>query len=87
MYTFREFYIPDYMMESLDRYLNHGILPGGFLQAVLSNDLAGACERADSINLANIPAYVGYLYNEAPRNSYGSYEQMIAYAEAKRKAA
>jgi hypothetical protein len=72
MYTFRDFYIPERMMSGLARYVNDHVLPGGFLQAVLRNDLTDAVCRADDENLANIPAFVGYLYNEAPGMCWGS---------------
>ena len=82
-YKFREFEIPEYMMGGLERYINHGIAPGGFLTAVLENDLKEAVSRADDINMINIPAYVGYLYNEAPSGCYGSPEKVKAWIELK----
>ena len=71
-YEFYDTYIPDRMMGGLTRYIEDGILPGHFLTAVLKNDLMGAFERADSENMKNIRAYVGYLYNETPIGCYGS---------------
>lgn len=73
-YSFRGFYIPLRMMDGLDRYINHHIPPGDFLSAVIKNDLRGAVERADDENLTNIPAYVAFLYNEAPGGCCGSEE-------------
>lgn len=64
---------------ALERYLNHGIMSGGFLTAVLENDLAGACGRADHENIKNIPNIVGYIYNHVPSNSWGSKEKVQAY--------
>jgi hypothetical protein len=71
-YTFRGMTIPAHMIASLQRYIEKRIQPGGFLTAVLSNDLLGACERADDDNLRILPAYMGYLYNEAPGGCWGS---------------
>lgn len=76
MYTFREFYIPERMMDGLERYVKDQILPGDFLRAVISNDLTEAVGRADEENLRNLPAYIGYLYNEAPVRCWGSKERM-----------
>lgn len=59
---------------SLDRYVNHKIPTGGFLEAVLSNDLAGAVGRADSINIQRIPEIVKYVYNNLPSNCWGDSE-------------
>jgi hypothetical protein len=71
IYRFNEFYIPEYMMESLERYINDGVPPGHFLQAVIENDLEAAVARADSNNMGQLPAYVGYLYNKAPQGCWG----------------
>ena len=76
MYIFREYYIPERMMESLERYVKDQVLPGDFLRAVISNDLTEAVGRADEENLRNLPAYIGYLYNEAPSRCWGSKERM-----------
>jgi hypothetical protein len=76
IYTFRGFYIPDYMMDGIKRYIQKGIRPGHFLTAIITNDLSEACGRADDVNLRQIPAYVGYFYNEAPSHCWGSQEKM-----------
>lgn len=78
-YTFRGFTIPDYMMDGLKLYIENRIPPGHFLSAVISNDLAEAVSRADDTNIRNIPAYLGYLYNEAPSGCWGSKEKMNAW--------
>lgn len=75
-YKWLDFKIPSRIKPALDRYVKEGILPGGFLQAVISNDLTEACFRADDENLKNIPAYVHYLYNEVPMECWGSKEKM-----------
>lgn len=79
VYHFREFAIPDRMMQSLHDYCAFGHPVGHFLTAVLSNDLAEACARADEDNLRNLPAYVHYLYNEAPSTCWGSPEKVKAW--------
>jgi hypothetical protein len=71
-YTFRGFVIPERMAPALDAWIEHGKLPGEFLQAVLCNDLRDAISRADRENLVALPAYIGYLYNEAPGGCWGS---------------
>lgn len=57
---------------ALERYLNRGIMPGGFLTAVLENDLKGAFGRADQDNAANLRNIVGYCYHHIPSSSWGS---------------
>lgn len=80
-YTFRGFHIPGYMMGGLKRYIENHIPPGDFLTAIICNDLFEAVGRADDVNAANIPAYVGYFYNEAPSACWGSKEKMKAWVE------
>lgn len=60
--------------EKLRLYLEHGIEPGGFLMAVLSNDLVGAFSKADNENLQILDEIVKYVYNNLPSNSWGSRE-------------
>lgn len=91
LYRFQEWYIPEGMMPGIKRYVDEGILPGGFLTRVFENDFVGALGRADKENLRNIQAYAAYLYNEAPAPCWGSkkaVETWIAlkkYLAAKRK--
>ena len=86
-YKFRGFEIPEYMMEGLELYISKGIPPGNFLSAVISNDLAEAVGRADDANIHNLPAYIGYLYNEAPSPCWGSPAKFEAWMKMKREEA
>ena len=60
------------IISSLEAYVNNRVPPGGFLQAVLSNDLQGAFMRADSRNQIRLHGIVSYIYNNLPMNCYGS---------------
>ena len=71
-----EYYIPDRMMPGITRYIEKGIKPGKFLQAVICNDLHAALSHADDENFTNIPAFVSYFYNKAPSSCWGSKEAM-----------
>jgi hypothetical protein len=83
-YEFRNFYIPERMMDGLQRYIEHHCPVGDFLTAVLSNDLSEAVGRADDENLSNLPAYIGFLYNEAPAQCHGSPERVKAWLAMKK---
>jgi len=83
MYRYRKYYIPDYMMNGLELYIDRGVLPGSFLTAVLENDLKEAVSRADDTNIDNLPAYMAYLYNEAPAECYGSPERVTEWVKKK----
>ena len=78
-HTFRQFYIPEHMMEGIKNYTDHGLEPGSFLTAIICNDLKGAVGKADDINIVNIPAYVDYFYNHTPSSCWGSEENMRNY--------
>jgi len=69
-------FVSDTVKESLARYVKHRIPTGGFLQAVLENNLKEACGRADDQNQATLFHIVSYIYNELPFNCWGSPERV-----------
>lgn len=71
-----EYGIPEYMHGGIVRYYENGIPPGGFLTAVINNDLQMAVGRADSTNKECLPAYIMWFYNEAPSGTWG-YENAV----------
>ena len=73
--------IPQHTLAALDRYVNNRILPGGFLTAVLSNDLFGAVAHADKENKSALPEICQYIYNELPGNCWGSKDIMWQWVE------
>ena len=66
--------IPTRTKESIDNYVKYGLPPGGFVYAVLSNDLMEAVGRADNINLKHFHSIASYIYNEIPKEAHGSEE-------------
>jgi hypothetical protein len=73
-------------LDSLQAYIETGRPLGGFLEAVVSNDLKEACARADDINQRQIFDYVKWLYNNAPIGCWGSPENYEFWMEKKREA-
>lgn len=71
--------LPEYMRGPMQRYIEHGAQPGGFLTALLSNDLMGALRKGDDTNQAALSVYGRFLYNEAPCGCYGSPETVSAW--------
>lgn len=71
--------IPAHMYGGMKRYILHGIPPGSFLTAVLSNDLMGALGKADEDNRVALHAYGMFLYNDAPSPCHGSPEKVRAW--------
>jgi hypothetical protein len=68
--------LPHYMQDGVRRYIEDGIPPGGFLTAVICNDLFGAFAKADHVNQRAMKDYVVFFYNEAPCGCWGSREVM-----------
>jgi len=59
-------------IDSFERYLNQGIMPGGFLTSCLENNLCEAFGRADLDNVNRIHSIVLYMYNYLPSSCWGS---------------
>jgi hypothetical protein len=70
------------MMRVFLEYVVSRIPVGGFLEAVISNDLKEAVRRADDENMRNLPAYVAWLCNEAPESCWGSPENYKKWVES-----
>lgn len=62
----------DLLDQSLENYLMHGIEPGGFLTAVLSNNLWLAASRADHWNQNRLASIVKTIFNNMPEGSLGN---------------
>ena len=84
-YVCGNFYIPERMIGGLERYRDDKVAPGGFLVAVLRNDLSAAVQMADEENIRNLPAFMSYLYNELPAGSYGSKWLVEKWLDSKKK--
>jgi len=78
-YKTGDFFISRYMMGGIFRYVEEGVLPGGFLSAVFSNDLTGAVAHADDVNMRNLPAYVRFIYNHCPSDCWGDRDKVKAW--------
>ncbi len=75
--------IPEFTKETIDRYVKDHCHPGGFVYAVLSNDLAEAFARADDNNSFFMKDIVSYIYNHIPINSWGSKEIVDSWLAAR----
>jgi hypothetical protein len=72
--------VRDHLRAGLIRYFVDGLLPGGFLQAVLCNDLTQAVTRAaDGATLAGIPNLTLCLLAHAPSAAWGSRDAVRAW--------
>ena len=66
--------LPEHAQDTMRAYIERGVPTGGFFKAVLSNDLMGAFNQADSNNVEHIVDYVHFLYNHAPAMCWKSPE-------------
>jgi hypothetical protein len=77
--------IPETTIETIDNYVKYGYEPGGFIMAVLTNDLIGAVTKADTFNLAVLKDICLHIYWEIPSNAWGSIEKVENYMKQVRE--
>lgn len=68
--------VPEHMRDGIKYYVLHGIPGGGFLNAVLENDLFGAVTRTDHMNAYALKEIMRFLDTHTPRNCWGSREKV-----------
>lgn len=71
--------IPAPTLEALKRYVNHRCPTGGFLEAVLSNDLRRALGVVDRDNLLVLKEIVMWVYCKCPCEAQGACENYRAW--------
>jgi len=64
--------LPSRTKEAIDRYVADRCPVGGFLRAVLSNNLTESFGRADQENRNNLYDIVSYCYNNLPAGCWGN---------------
>jgi hypothetical protein len=74
--------IPDGILEGLINYRDKRIPTGGFLWAVLANDLSKSFARADSSSLAALQDIIQFVWWEMPSVAWGSPEKVDAWLAA-----
>lgn len=68
--------LPSDVVDTVRGYIEHGRQPGGFMLALLSNDLKETMKRADDRNRRRVFELVAWFYNEAPAGCQGSPEKV-----------
>jgi hypothetical protein len=71
MLDFSDYRIPTHTQTALIDYIERGIPVGGFLHAVLSNNLVDAVNKADAQNLPALKDIVSWIVAQAPQGSWG----------------
>jgi len=70
---------PSQVRDELKRYQEHRMHTGGFLKAVLCDELQSAIVRADPSNLRDLKEIVTFIYHEMDPLSNGSREKVKAW--------
>ena len=71
--------LPTRMHEGARSYIERGREPGCFLRALFENDFYLVVCRADSYNMATLLKWATWLSMEAPPDSWGSKEKVLAW--------
>jgi hypothetical protein len=77
--------IPGSTQDGLTRYVENRIFPGGFLTAVLSNDLMQAVAKADNNNIVALPLIAKFIYNRMPMQCHGSITKMEQWCDHEKR--
>ena len=75
--------IKESTLDGLRRYRDYRIPTGGFLQAVLENNLMEAFGRADEENTESMRDICSFVINEMPRACHGSPEKVREWLKPK----
>jgi hypothetical protein len=71
--------IPSHLRPGLEHWIREARPVGGFLSALLANDLSRAIALADHQSLYALPVLVSWLTNRAPSPCWGSPEKVAAW--------
>jgi len=77
--------LPQHIREDFRMYIEQGVPQGGFMTALLSNNLKETFARADQRNNSYIPAYVDFLYWSVPADIWGSEEKVKLHLQRKQR--
>ena len=70
---------PVHTLDALHCFVTYRKRPGGFVLAVLRNDLVGAFRAADQPNLRGLGDVLRYLHQEVPSSCWGSAAKVEAW--------
>ena len=73
--------LPEHMQDGARRYVEQHLMPGMFLRCVLANDFVNAFLYADPENELNLHLWAKWVSEEAPLDSWGSYNKVLEWVE------
>jgi len=68
--------IPKHTYEALKKYVEQKIPTGGFLFAILTNNLFEAASKADIKNTNKLFDICNFIYNEIPSDCWGTKDKV-----------
>lgn len=74
--------LPAHLHRGVTRYIEGRIEPGGFLRAVIENNLMEAFAHADATNIERMKDIVAFFYWAVPSPAWGSPEKYEAWLKA-----
>ena len=83
-YIQRGQFLPDVIIDSLERYVNDRVQTGSFLRAALENDFKKAATKCDHININCLTALALCITNELPTACHGSPDKVAAWLNPKK---
>ncbi len=75
--------IDEKVLDGLCRYAVDGIRPGGFLSAMLENNLSETLRRADFETFAVLRELMTFVHQELPASCWGSPTKVAAWIDAR----
>lgn len=79
MLDFNDYNVPKNIQTALADYVERGIPVGGFLYAVLSNDLFGAVNRTEDLD--SFKDIANWIHDCAPQACWGSEAKVIRWLQ------
>ncbi len=76
-------HVPENLFVGLRNYVFHQQKTGGFLRAVLENDLQNAVARGDVFSLTALPDLVAFAEAHLPGSCWGDRERVKQWLEGK----
>ena len=77
-------FVPIHMRGAYQRWIEHGLEPGGFGIALITANFEAATHRADAVNAKHIMSTFQWFVLYAPVDSFGSEEQAYSWKGTKR---
>jgi hypothetical protein len=79
--SFRQYGLPGHMEGSIVRFVIDGVPPGGFLYAVLANNLQDAAGHADDSNQKALYLWAKFVFNYVPCAAHGNSSKVSTWCD------